>query len=341
MCHGRLTTKPKIRTAGRSGFSLLELAVAIVIIGLLIGLILPALQASRETARRVQCAARLRELGSASQGFSSTFGHFPGAYPPSSRQPASGERLLWAAHVSLLPFLDLQNVQSLLNLDDNSWSLYQSPATSAFNAAGLRQSVVAFQCPSDSASPGTVNFRVSGGTSPGLHVSVGIDPPDAALRGVVSRIGINPKSIRDGLSNTAFFSERLVGNPNSPGEADVVLLGLGSFPAAKDAAIACRAAPMYSSVDSTSGSSWLPGGYHATWYNHILPPNSRVLDCVNSSFLSYLGNGAVSARSAHSGGVNLGLCDGATRFVSQNISENVWRAVGSIDGKESIASGDW
>ncbi len=319
------------------GFTVTELLVGTAIVGILMALILPAVQASREAVRRAQCSARLRDLCLASQNFSSTHGHFPGAYPPTSRASPSGYRLLWSAHVSLLPYLELKNVQSLLDLEDDSLSLYHSPPTSVRNSTGLKQSVVAFQCPSDLGLPGSVNFRVSGGTSPGFHASVGVNPPDAALWGVVSRKGINSRSVRDGLSNTAFFSERVGGGQN----ANVVLLGLGTFLTAKDAADACRAAPMFLSVDSNSGRSWLPGGYHATWYNHIFTPNSRMLDCVNGPQMRYTGNGAISARSTHFGGVNVGLCDGATRFVNQNISEKVWRAIGSIDGNESFASSDW
>lgn len=319
------------------GFTVAELLVGTAIIGMLMALIVPAVQVSREAARRAQCSARLRDLGVASQNFSSTHGHFPGAYPPAAHEPPAGYRLLWSVHVSLLPYLELKDVQGLLDLGDESLSLYYSPPTSTRNVAGLSQTVIAFQCPAEIPLQGSVSYRVSGGTSPGFFASVGVDPPDAALWGVVSRKGINPKSIRDGLSNTAFFSERIIrGN-----QANVVLLGLGTFLTARDAADVCRTAPMFLSVESNTGRSWLPGGYHATWYNHILTPNSRTLDCVNSPQMSYIGSGAFSARSNHSGGVNVGLCDGATRFVSQNISENIWRAVGTSDGKETFASSDW
>ncbi len=336
-------TTRSTRTTGcvgsRRGFTLIELLVGMTIFGILVALILPAVQSSREAARRAQCSARLRELGMASQNFASTFGRFPGAYPPKGQVDTDTYRLLWSVHVSLLPYLELQSLQSHLDLNDDSLSLYQSPPTSTRNTAGLKQSVVAFQCPSDNALPGSVNYRVSGGTSPGFFASVGVNPPDAALWGVVSRKGINPKSVRDGLSNTAFFSERLIGQSAPSG--GVVLLGLGSFLTATDASDACRAAPAFLSVDAHSGSSWLPGGYHTTWYNHILTPNSNVMDCVNAPQLSYLGVGAISARSAHVGGVNVGLCDGAAKFVNQNISEKVWRAVGSIDGREAISNSDW
>ncbi len=326
-------------SANRSAFTLTELLVGITILGILVALILPAVQWSREAARRTQCAVRLRDLGMASQNFASTFGRLPGAYPPKGQVKADTHRLLWSVHVSLLPYLELNDLQCQLDLSDDSLSLYLSPPASTQNSAGLKQSVAAFQCPTDESLPGWGSYRVSGGTSPGFHASVDVDPPDAALWGVVSRHGVNPRSVRDGLSHTAFFSERLVGTSGPSG--GVTLLGFGTFLTATEAADACRTAPAFLSVDTNSGSSWLPGGYHTTWYNHILTPNSNVMDCVNAPQLIYLGAGAISARSAHSGGVNLGLCDGATKFVNQNLSEKVWRAVGSIDGHEVISNSDW
>lgn len=334
--------QPK-RSLGASGsppgFTVTEVLIVIAVIGILVALILPAVQMSRHAARRAQCSARLHDLCLAAQSFASTHGRFPGAYPPRGQEDTGGYRLLWSVHVSLLPYIELKDLQSQLDLNDNSLTLYQSPPTSTRNTAALRETVPAFQCPSDISLPGSVNYRASTGTSPGFFASVGVDPPDAALWGVVSRKGVDPKSVRDGLSNTAFFSERLLGKSLPFG--GIGLVGLGTFMTATAAADACRAAPAFLSVDSTSGSSWLPGGYHTTWYNHILPPNSGVSDCVNSPQLSYLGAGAISARSAHAGGVNVGLCDGATKFVNQNISENVWRAIGSIQGKESFAKSDW
>lgn len=334
----RFQTSPRVVVVS-GGFTIIEMVVAITILGLLIALLLPAVQNAREAARRTQCSVRLRDLCLASQNFASTLGRFPGAYPPKGQVEANQIRQLWSVHVSLLPYLDHQALQNQLDLQDNSWSLYLSPPTSTRNSAGLKQTVIAFQCPSDKAAPGAVNYRVSGGTSPGFFASVGINPPDAALFGVVSREGLNPRKVRDGLSNTAFFSERLIG-PSAPW-GEIVLLGLGTFLTATDAASACRSAPAFLNVDNETGSSWLPGGYHTTWYNHILTPNSNVKDCVNAAQLAYLGVGTISARSAHSGGVNVGLCDGATKFVNQNISENVWRAVGSVDGREAISNSDW
>lgn len=324
----------------RRGFSLLEMVVGIAIVGMLMAILLPAVQRSRGAVRRAECSARLREFCLASQNFSTTHGRFPGSYPPKGPEP-DFSRLRWSAHLSLLPYLEQSSVQNQVDLSDDSLSLRNSPPSSSLNAVSLKTPVTAFLCPADVRILGAVSFRISGGTSPGIHSTPGVATPDAALKGMVSSRGIDPRSIVDGLSNTAFASERLIGSPENPGISDVVLLGFGAFFTATDAATACRGASPYSTVDSTSGRSWLPAGYHTTWYNHILTPNSIVRDCVNASKLTLLGNGAITARSSHTGGVNVGMCDGATRFVNQNVSERVWRAVGTSSGRESVARTDW
>lgn len=327
-------------TKSRRGFSLSEMVVGTAIVGMLMAILLPAVQRSRGAVRRAECSVRLREFCLASQNFSSTHGRFPGTYPPKGPEP-DFSRIRWSAHLSLLPYLDLGSVQNQVDLSDDSASLRDAPPTSLLNAVSLKTSVVAFRCPADIAIPGAVNYRISGGTSPGIHSTPDVAPPDAALKGMVSSRGVYPRSITDGLSNTAFASERLIGSPENREMGDVVLLGFGTFFTAADAAIACQGASPYSSIDSTSGRSWLPAGYHTTWYNHIQTPNSIVRDCVNASKLTLIGNGAITARSAHTGGVNVGMCDGSTRFVNQNVSMFIWRAIGTSSGHENVSKSDW
>ena len=71
---------------------------------------------------------------------------------------------------------------------------------------------------------------------------------------------------------------------------------------------------------SYGGAAWLFGGFGHSWYNHILPPNSRTPDCE-------YGRGAFTARSLHAGGVNVSLVDGSARFAADAIDLAVWRAL--------------
>ena len=71
----------------------------------------------------------------------------------------------------------------------------------------------------------------------------------------------------------------------------------------------------------------------ATYYNHTLPPNAPFRDCVSSN----LYQAHLAARSYHSGGVNCALADGSIRFVSNNVDDNVWRAVGTKANGEVVS----
>jgi prepilin-type processing-associated H-X9-DG protein len=68
-------------------------------------------------------------------------------------------------------------------------------------------------------------------------------------------------------------------------------------------------------------------------YNHVLPPNSRIPDCMDSTW-DHFSEGAITARSLHAGGVNAVFADGAAKFVADTIDLKVWRALGSINGGE-------
>jgi prepilin-type processing-associated H-X9-DG protein len=83
---------------------------------------------------------------------------------------------------------------------------------------------------------------------------------------------------------------------------------------------------------SNNGAPWLAGAHSTTCYQHSVPPFSRqCLFPANSSMVT-------AASSAHSGGVNLALCDGSVRFVQRSISLATWRALGSRNGGEPLGS---
>ena len=91
-----------------------------------------------------------------------------------------------------------------------------------------------------------------------------------------------------------------------------------------------------SRLDSFLGWSWLPDDYSQTGYNHVLTPNSQVPDCFDTWNDHNMGQGAMTARSRHPGGVNVVFADGSTKFVNESIDLYVWRRLGSSDGGEFV-----
>jgi prepilin-type N-terminal cleavage/methylation domain-containing protein/prepilin-type processing-associated H-X9-DG protein len=131
----------------RSGFTLVELLVVIAIIGVLVALLLPAVQAAREAARRMQCANNLKQIGLAVQNFESTYVSLPPAYNMRITQPAnpahngSDGYFTWFAHI--LPYMEQQNAAGLI-------ADFKTPFASAPNQQGViaQIGVPSFFCPS-------------------------------------------------------------------------------------------------------------------------------------------------------------------------------------------------
>src|SRR5687768_11955498 len=121
------------RIAPRSGFTLVELLVVIAIIGVLVALLLPAIQAAREAARRMSCQNNLRQLGIALHNYDDVTNCLPVARNPFP--------LVHSALARVLPFLEQENLQRLVD--------FTQPLSSPTNATALQTPVKLFHCPSD------------------------------------------------------------------------------------------------------------------------------------------------------------------------------------------------
>lgn len=289
--------------SGRIGVSGIEVLVVLALIALLLSLLVPALAAARESARRAQCQNNLRQLVQACASHHAALGKFP-ASPVRSFDYAHRTHAYRDASmfVPLLPYLDLNAIYSRFNFEEDGAGAAADPATSRLNAELMRSAIRVFRCPSDDAPPHAANYRGCVGTGPDLYSTVPLGP-NAARRGVFSFVAIRDSQIRDGLSQTIFFSERVVGDQNRSRYTpfrDVHIKGLNVlYP--DDVARECRfsdgALPAHLSF---TGSTWMLSGLNNTWYNHALGPNSATTDC--GGIGTFTGLGAVSARSWHPGG---------------------------------------
>src|SRR5690349_15438213 len=144
------------------GFTLVELLVVIAIIGILVALLLPAVQAAREAVRRAACANNLRQMGLALHTYHDVFGKFPGARDPFSPGPFSTQ-----AH--LLDYLELGNLARLID--------FTQPTSTGVNATVANIVVKSFMCASDSAN-GRVPGFTFGGCNLVANVGTGVNNGD-------------------------------------------------------------------------------------------------------------------------------------------------------------------
>ncbi|MEW4562814.1 DUF1559 domain-containing protein [Bremerella sp. JC770] len=137
----------------RSGFTLVELLVVIAIIGVLIALLLPAVQQAREAARRIQCNNKIKQLGLALHNYHDTYLKFPAGAQMGDGETtsctASGRGIPWT--VAILPFLELNNLYDQVDMT-GTFICTEQEGGDADNMAVWRTSVEAYQCPSFPAS---------------------------------------------------------------------------------------------------------------------------------------------------------------------------------------------
>jgi prepilin-type N-terminal cleavage/methylation domain-containing protein len=338
-----MTITARLRSGG---FTLIELLVTISIIGVLIGLLLPAVQRAREAGRRVQCQANLRQFGIALASYEAAAGVYPfgvGAdFDKVISQIATPKNRRYSLHSQILPYLEQAPLFHQLNFFFQPFAPDETgdPAVvtgSGPNETAARTIVGVFLCPSDfdrmpSRPWGQTNYRSCNGASWSGRAGDGMFGQSTRIR---------TADIRDGLSNTAAMSERLRGHDDFA-KLDV------------DADLFRNAAPWTEATFrawchglsddeasilprnpavANSGMNWLEGNMTWTRYNHLLPPGSK--SCANG--LTWDGV-AMTANSRHARVVGLLLGDGSVRFVSQSVNPRVWSALGTIAGGEVIAN---
>jgi prepilin-type N-terminal cleavage/methylation domain-containing protein/prepilin-type processing-associated H-X9-DG protein len=308
----------------RRAFTLVELLVVIAIIGVLVALLLPAVQAAREAARRSSCTNNLRQIGLALQNHHAALLKFPpGRGAPTPR--------IFSPHAFLLAFMEQNSLAALIDLDEAP-APFSTPTTSydgVRNHAAAVSIASALLCPADpllgrvpSSEYGATNYAGCAGSGASSGTLTGAD--GVFFLGSAVRI----KDITDGTSNTAAFSERPLG-PGPPAEAGSPELIL-EFPAATDPTPALCDAATGGGWNAERGGKWIVGNYGNTLYNHALPPNPREWDCMNATQQK----GRLAARSYHGDGANVLYSDGSVTVVQDTIEPSLWHAAATRAGEE-------
>jgi prepilin-type N-terminal cleavage/methylation domain-containing protein/prepilin-type processing-associated H-X9-DG protein len=329
----------------RSGFTLVELLVVIAIIGILVALLLPAVQAAREAARRMSCSNNLKQLTLAAHNYHDTYKAFPAGLGGTNGHPVASNFGQLGPFVGLAPFFEQTALYEQITREqpgrNQSTGAIGSTVYPPFGPAPWIEADVdsangyppwhtrleTLQCPSGSSSRSSGSWAGHGRTS--YCVSFGDQLTglwEQKSRGMFGgrwsykRMG----DCSDGTSNTLAMSEMSYANGSHMGtiRGDYwVGSGFADNPAV---CLAHKGAnnlivPDGGSVagsESRRGVWWCGGGPIVIGFNTVLPPNS--VSC-SESYDEWSSVSIFPPDSRHPGGVNASLCDGSVRFISQTI----------------------
>jgi prepilin-type N-terminal cleavage/methylation domain-containing protein/prepilin-type processing-associated H-X9-DG protein len=313
------------------GFTLIELLVVIAIIAVLIALLLPAVQAAREAARRAQCVNNLKQLGLMMQNYHDVQGSFiyGGRESMTQAAPAGGCTANWYDDMSwyfgVLPYVEQATIFNAVNFNQiisgvaNSTARDAKVQTFGCPSSGLQTDEFPNVCWSRIRCNYAVNF---GNTNLGQTSKVGPNGVTVNFLTAPFTLGkvYSLPSLTDGTSNTMMFSEVI-----SPEDS-----------AGWDGPIA----ETQIAIGGMSFETWYtPNARTPDEVVRQCPPANGLNGIYGCKIIGGVGNEAQQvfiARSSHSGGVNVGFCDGSVRFVKDSVASATWRALSTSQGGEVL-----
>jgi prepilin-type N-terminal cleavage/methylation domain-containing protein/prepilin-type processing-associated H-X9-DG protein len=338
------------RATARRGFTLVELLVVIAIIGILIALLLPAVQAARESARRTQCNNNLKQIALGLHTYHDSNGWLP---PRNFRPPwihanpaappnINAAGLWWSWTVLTFPYFEQE--ARFDTLDPLNTPFSPTPATAVYGSTTglLQQSIPTFRCPSSTETGPTNQYFRSVGTGTNNGTPTATAGEDYATSnyllnekvagfatgfpGAKTYRGPNFRDILDGTTNTFLLAERAL---------NIAPIHATTGPPVRNGSRRYIAAPLYGFRQGGTFSH-TPG---AVIFHTCFPINmpTNISDKPAASVDYSPGTSTVPGRnvfnvaSMHPGGAQFAMCDGSVRFINEHLSSNPAACPGNSD----------
>jgi prepilin-type N-terminal cleavage/methylation domain-containing protein/prepilin-type processing-associated H-X9-DG protein len=333
----------------RAGFTLVELLVVIAIIGVLVALLLPAIQSARESARRATCINQMKQLGIALLNYESAKKHLPGGqlftnsskYQPND--PRDWNNARWfSVQAQILAYIEDDNIANAFDFNDSVYTAQNQDTQNVPPAVRL--------CPSErqrgqdnAYDYGWNNYHANAGSWAQLKGWDGVFGPWAEVEGLRPLPPLKLAKIIDGTSKTCALGE-VVNGPElddlrGDPVADCFEYGTMPVPDGGGSLTLAKIRTIFTIKDyKTSklvwggdwrlrrGEHWVEGNMWLTWYNHLMPPNTT---CWRpDSWWKMIS----PASSYHPNVVNVTMVDGSVQTVSDDIDPDVWTDMGTRNG---------
>ncbi len=370
---GRIpSTKAHLRSVknrdqlSRKAFTLVELLVVIAIIGMLVALLLPAVQAARGAARKTQCTNNLRQLALSFQNHHDSMEYFPISQIGSGADDGHGgcRSGMYSWHARILPYIEenplYESIDFNQNMADSCTSGHDGTISQLHpNALAAATEVSVFLCPSDgvtgsndvvmgASNPASDNYAanagwptettgIDGGRESPIKYNGVVTLMNPSLPGLenLARSPVRIRNITDGLSKTAAIAERLI---QTAVDRDAIETGddrLKSYHITTGkrsmGVLSERCSSTSTHADALQsayvGRAWISGwSPTGATYRHLKTPNTTHCH-FGHSFTS--GEFLVTPSSEHSGGINTAFADGHVEFVTNDVEPRIWWSLGS------------
>lgn len=338
---------PSASGRGQRGFTLVELLVVIAIIGVLVALLLPAVQAAREASRRSSCQNKLKQFGLAMLNYESAKKEFPAGSLGIIGVGAGADTPYYSPQAQMLAYFEQGVISARINFKETPWS-------DANRKVAATQPDI-FICPSDTVNDqpnreemGWSNYHGNAGswvkltkTWDGVFGPYAPKFPNQTGAFYAQLPPVTMGQIADGTSNTAAFAEMANGygtDAQAPKSktADCFdkTIPATSATAAWNAinGFSWESSPIADGTWRWRGYPWSEGTVWRTWYNHLQPPNAVCWrPCVGCWW-----DLITPASSYHTGVTNVLMCDGSVQAIADGMDVEPWLQTGTRDGSPKI-----